>query len=195
MPDMDDALFRARLAPLADEVLPAAPQATRDTNQSEIRARVRVAKPGLSRVASLMVLGMIALAAGTTAARITRDKPAPKPVAAIAPAIAPVPMPLAAPDPTPYPIVPLLLQRGDAALAMGDIAAARLLFERAAAEGSIAAATAMGRSYDAAFLASLGARGIPADPAQAALWYRKAAAFGDPEAIERLARLDERTRP
>ncbi len=188
MPDVDDALFRARLAPLAEEVLPAAPQGARDASPSEIRARVRVARPGLSRLASLMILGMIALAAGTTAARIARDKPAAKPVAA---ALAPAPVP----DTAPYPIVPLLLQRGDAAMATGDIAAARLLFERAVAEGSIAAATALGRSYDGAVLAGLGARGIPPDPAQAARWYRKAAAFGDAEAIERLARLDERAGP
>jgi TPR repeat protein len=83
----------------------------------------------------------------------------------------------------------LLLSRGDAMLELGDISAARRLYERAAALGSARAATAAGKTYDAAFLASIHARGIVPDPAAAADWYRKAIALGDREAAERLARL------
>jgi TPR repeat protein len=83
----------------------------------------------------------------------------------------------------------LLLTRGDAMLALGDISAARLLYERAAALGSAGAAKALGNTYDAAFLASINAKGIVADEAAAVAWYRKAAALGDTEAIRQLARL------
>ncbi|HEY4250107.1 MAG TPA: hypothetical protein VGM87_02850 [Roseomonas sp.] len=75
-------------------------------------------------------------------------------------------------------VVALLIARGEAMLARGDISAARLLFGRAAAAGSAAALTAMGRSYDPAVLGALGVRGIRPDPEQAALWYRRAAEHG-----------------
>jgi TPR repeat protein len=68
-----------------------------------------------------------------------------------------------------------LLARGNQMLEQGDISGARLLYARAASAGSAAAATAMARSYDAAVLAGLGARGIRPDADQAAAWYRRAA--------------------
>jgi TPR repeat protein len=74
-------------------------------------------------------------------------------------------------------------------LALGDISAARLLFERAAALGSAGAATALGNTYDAAFLASIQAKGIVADQAAAITWYHKAAALGDTEGVRQLKRL------
>ena len=45
-------------------------------------------------------------------------------------------------------------------LALGDISAARLLYERAAALGSAKAATALGKTYDPAFLASIQVSGL-----------------------------------
>lgn len=92
-------------------------------------------------------------------------------------------------------MVVLLMHRGDAALADGDIMAARLLFERAAALGSAAAATAAGKTYDIDFLSRAGAHGTRADPKAAAVWYRKAAALGDPEARARLAGVQAQSRP
>ncbi len=92
-------------------------------------------------------------------------------------------------------MVEILAQRGNAALADGDIIGARLLFERAAALGSAAAATSVGKTYDVEFLLRTGVHGIQPDPAAAAAWYRKAAALGDPEAQVRLARLEAGTRP
>jgi hypothetical protein len=83
----------------------------------------------------------------------------------------------------------LLLSRGNAMLALGDISAARLFYERAAALGSAGAATALGNTYDAAFLVSIQAKGIVADQAAAIAWYRKAAALGDTEALRQLKRL------
>ena len=88
-----------------------------------------------------------------------------------------------------------LLQHGDAAVAAGDVVAARPLYERAAALGSAAAATAAGKTYDIEFVLQAGGGWILADPAAAAAWFHKAAALGDPEARERLARLKAQTRP
>jgi hypothetical protein len=92
-------------------------------------------------------------------------------------------------------IIDLLRRRGDAALAEGDIVTARLLFEQAANMGSPAAATAAGKTYDAEFLSQSGARGIRPDQAQAAAWFRKAAALGDEDAQGWLARIEGRPRP
>jgi TPR repeat protein len=83
----------------------------------------------------------------------------------------------------------LLLSRGEAMVGLGDVVAARLLYARAAALGSVRAATALGKTYDPAFLASIQASGIAADRAVAAAWYRKGAASGDTEAADRLAGL------
>ncbi len=88
-------------------------------------------------------------------------------------------------------MIGLLMRRGDAALAEGDIIAARLMFERAANLGSGAAAAAAGRTYDIDFLLRAGARGIRADPAAAARWYRRAAALEDPGARARLPGPDK----
>jgi TPR repeat protein len=86
-------------------------------------------------------------------------------------------------------LIAALVRRGAAMLAVGDVSAARLLFERAAEGGSAAAALAAGRTYDPQTLAAIGAFGIPADPAAAARWYRRAAELGDAEAEVALRRL------
>ena len=104
--------------------------------------------------------------------------------------IPPKPPPSAAPVASaPQLDLGLLLSRGNAMLALGDISAARLFYERAAALGSAEAATKLGNTYDAAFLASIQAKGIVADQAAAIAWYRKAAALGDTEAVRQLKRL------
>ena len=63
------------------------------------------------------------------------------------------------------------------------------LYERAAALGSAKAATALGKTYDPAFLASIQVSGLAPNRAAAASWYRKGADLGDAEAADRLARL------
>ncbi len=82
-----------------------------------------------------------------------------------------------------------LIKRGDELLRIGDIAAARLAYERAAAGGSTQAMTALGMTYDPSFLTRINARGIRPDPAMAAEWYRKAAALGDTAAAARISQL------
>src|SRR5271166_3422643 len=93
------------------------------------------------------------------------------------------------PPPSTPPNLTLLLSRGDAMLVLGDISAARLLYQRASALGSARAATAIGKTYDPAFLTSIRASGVTADRTAAAAWYCKGAALGDQEGADRLARL------
>ena len=80
------------------------------------------------------------------------------------------------------------IARGDQLLSLGDIAAARLFYELAAQQGHAEAATAMGRTYDPAFLKERKVIGVPGNPALAAEWYRRAAEAGDPEAQSLLER-------
>lgn len=82
-----------------------------------------------------------------------------------------------------------LLARGDALFAVGDVSAARLCYERAAAGGSARAAAAVGKTYDPAFLATINVKGMEPDLGSAAAWYRQAAALGDHEAPALLRNL------
>jgi TPR repeat protein len=82
-----------------------------------------------------------------------------------------------------------MVQRADEMLRLGDISAARRLYERAATAGNGQAALALGRTHDPAFLATIPARGIQGDRAMAVTWYRRALALGADEAREPLARI------
>ena len=118
--------------------------------------------------------------------------PAPPPIAAsILRAGAPLqPAPEAAPPPGPVsntgqPLTPhdleraqRLLVKGDQELLDGNVAAARLLYRRAADAGLPRAAMALAATYDAAELAKLKLRGIPADPQEAQRWYERARQLG-----------------
>lgn len=84
-----------------------------------------------------------------------------------------------------------MLQRGRTLLATGDVSGARLMFERAARSGNAAAALAMGRTFDPAFLGQLRVRMAP-DPAVALEWYRRAAALGSAEAETSITQLQGR---
>jgi hypothetical protein len=85
-----------------------------------------------------------------------------------------------------------LLDRGRQFFESGDIAAARLLFNRAANAGDVAAVVAMGTTYDPAVLGSRGVRGILADPQKARSWYEKAAQSGSTEGLRLLKALESR---
>jgi TPR repeat protein len=74
-------------------------------------------------------------------------------------------------------------------LRTGDIAAARLVFRRAANAGNPQAALTLGATFDPLVLAELGVLGFPSDPAQARSWYDKAARLGSPEASRRIEAL------
>ncbi len=115
------------------------------------------------------------------------------PPAAAAPAASPDGI-AATPEPAKVPplsaaMVDALLKQGEEMLSIGDISAARLLFARAAESGNGEAALALGDTYNPVFLAEHGVVGPQADPELAKDWYRKAFAFGEPRARERLAGL------
>jgi TPR repeat protein len=97
------------------------------------------------------------------------------------------PRPTAAPLPTDA--IAMLLRRGDDLLSIGDISAARLVYERAALGGSARAMTALGKTYDPVYFNQTRVQGLKPDPAMAAEWYQEAAAMGDAEAASRMADL------
>jgi hypothetical protein len=100
-------------------------------------------------------------------------------------ALAPnAPAPVAAND-----LVGILMQRGDELLKLRDIAAARLLYERAALLGNARAAMLAGKTYDPLYFAEIGASGIAPDRAKALEWYGAAATLGDGEAAARTEKL------
>lgn len=74
------------------------------------------------------------------------------------------------------------LARGDERLRSGDVVAARLFYEKAAAAGNAHGALMAGATYDPKFLASIGAYGLQGDEKAASVWYRRAGDLGDPEA-------------
>jgi AAA domain len=119
-----------------------------------------------------------AMSATATAGLAAMAPPDVKIASAVATEHAPAP-PVATPDLALTPTqLDVLLRRGDESLGLGDIQAARLLFERAAASGSGEAALAMAKTFDPRFLAQFGANWILPDPAKAAEWYQRAAALG-----------------
>jgi hypothetical protein len=74
-------------------------------------------------------------------------------------------------------------------LARGDIAAARLLLERAANAQDATAAFLLAQTYDPAVLGVRDARSTAPDPAMARDWYRTAAGLGSTDAQKRLTQL------
>ena len=88
--------------------------------------------------------------------------------------------------------VGLLVKRGEDFLAAGDIAAARLVLQRAAEARDARAALVLGSTYDPILLGRLSIRGIPPDIALARSWYERAKEFGSAEAPQRLEMLVSR---
>ena len=123
--------------------------------------------------------------------------PAPSPAQPAAPVA-----PLAAAPPAPPPVAPqarrlapdelsALMKRANGLLAIGDIAAARLLLERAADAQEADAALLLARTYDPLVLGTKDARAITPDPAQARIWYRRAAELGSQHAQQRLTQMQD----
>lgn len=100
-----------------------------------------------------------------------QEQPPPKPAEGLSPAL-----------------MVALMKRGDEALGLGDIAAARLLYQRAAEAGNAPAATALGKTFDPNFAAP----GSKPDSARAAEWYKRAIGLGDSHATDLLQHLTGR---
>ena len=85
-----------------------------------------------------------------------------------------------------------LVKRGKDFVASGDLAAARLLLQRAAEGGDAGAALTLAGTYDPLVLEKLGAQGLSPDIAKARAWYEWAKEFGSIEAPRRLEMLASR---
>jgi hypothetical protein len=85
-----------------------------------------------------------------------------------------------------------LLQHGDSLLRTGDVASARLFYERASAAGDGWAALRLGATFDPAFLERLGLGKLQSDPAAARSWYNRAVELGVMEVKRQLNGLETR---
>ena len=81
------------------------------------------------------------------------------------------------------------MKRAKGLIAIGDIASARLLLERAADAQEASAALLLAQTYDPAVLGAQDMRSITPDPATARDWYQKAAQLGSSDATQRLAQM------
>lgn len=107
-----------------------------------------------------------------------------------------MPAPVAAQPAPPEPVRTLdadtlagLMTRARSLIGIGDIAAARLLLERAAHAKDATAALLLAQTYDPAVLGGSDARSVIADAAAARDWYQRAASLGSAEARQRLTRF------
>jgi hypothetical protein len=82
--------------------------------------------------------------------------------------------------------IALMLKRGDELMTNGDVAAARLMYQRAAEAGEAIAAFMLAETYDPLVL---GKGGIAPNIGLAQTWYAKARDLGATQAAERLERL------
>ena len=85
--------------------------------------------------------------------------------------------------------IAVLLKRGKDLIANGDLAAARLVLQRAANANDAEAALALGATYDPLVLRALKVYGLRADPVMARVWYEKARELGSAAAPRRLEML------
>ncbi len=83
----------------------------------------------------------------------------------------------------------VLLARGKDLLLQGGIAAARIIFEDLATNGSAAGAFELARSYDPAYAVPSAASAPPPNLAEARKWYERAAELGNLDAKRRLTEI------
>jgi hypothetical protein len=88
-----------------------------------------------------------------------------------------------------------LMAHGQKMVDVGYLPGARAYFKRAAEAGSAEAALALGATYDPAFVAEIGARGIEPEPAQARAWYERARTLGSADAEAKLIALARAAAP
>jgi hypothetical protein len=126
----------------------------------------------------------------------------PAPIVAVAPdAFAPgtapavaVPTPTGPPEKrrTPTAEISALLARGDSLFEVGDVASARLFYERATDAGDAQAALRLGETYDPYFLALARLKVVRGDLAVATRWYQRARDLGASEAEILLKSIENR---
>jgi hypothetical protein len=135
----------------------------------------------------------IALALRSAQQNQGQVQPDPAPVAAPALVAAATPTAPAAPPTSARRLdadeLAMLMTRAKGMIAVGDIASARLLLERAAEAQEASAALLLAQTYDPAVLGTQDMRSITPDPAMARDWYQKAARLGSLDARQRLAQM------
>jgi hypothetical protein len=87
-----------------------------------------------------------------------------------------------------------LVKRGEDFIPSSDLAAARLMLQRAAEGGDAGAALTLAGTYDPLVLEKLGVQRLSADVVKARAWYERAEEFGSAEAPRRLEMLAIRDR-
>ena len=174
------------VAPLPSLALANRPVVREDVtpeNTNSAGGSVSTASEAVNRTAAGAGSSTGASAKGSTANEATLAQPATvlsperassSPVATI-PALSPANPPMAAE-------IVELLARGDSFVVVGDIASARVFYERAASAEDGRAALRMGTTFDPAFLRRAGLPRTLGDPARARSWYRRAFDLGAVEA-------------
>jgi hypothetical protein len=110
----------------------------------------------------------------------------PTPPQSVSPSVAPRP-PVAAEDAS---VIAAKMKIGVDLMTYGEVAAARVMFQRAAEAGEGAGAFALAETYDPLVLGGLRLRGgIMPDVALARTWYERARDLGSVEARDRISRL------
>ena len=110
----------------------------------------------------------------------------PMPPQTVSPSVAPQ-RPLAGED---SPVIAAKMKIGVELMTYGEVAAARVMFQRAAEAGDGAGAFALAETYDPLVLGGLRLReGITPDLALARTWYERARDLGSLEARDRISRL------
>jgi hypothetical protein len=90
--------------------------------------------------------------------------------------------------------IAVLLKRGKDLIANGDLAAARLVLQRAADANDVEATLALAATYDPFVLRELRVYSFPADAEMARVWYEKARELGSSAASRRLEMLSSGAR-
>jgi TPR repeat protein len=78
----------------------------------------------------------------------------------------------------------VLMEKGQVLMRSGDIASARLLFQRLANAGIADAALALAATYDPRYLAQHNLIGVAGDETKARDWYQRASELGSTENCE-----------
>ena len=155
--------------------------------------------PGAAPLAGAAIGSSSVNVAAASPSAASAGETTPEPVATSADHPGATSAPGSTPEPAPQPVadgprlsaaeIAALVARGDAFLGAGDIASARLFFERAADSGDGRAAMRVAVTYDAGFLDRAGLHGVRGDPEQAARWYRRARELGEGKAEPPLGSL------
>jgi hypothetical protein len=182
----------------AADLLPTASEAGQQVMREfprHLRARAKELRNGGLLTQSIEYEAFAEVAALYTKSQERPDEPITdkKGIAAQAPNPEPIPKAQVPPHPDttilPAAVERTLLERGEAMLQQKNVAAARMLFERAANAGVGTAALKLANTYDPSFIAEHNLIGIKGDPQKAEAWYGRASALGEKSAEGRLKSL------